>query len=62
MPVKLHEEAGGRIVILNLSGKIATEDYEHFIPEVERAVKVHGKARLLVRMHDFHGWSLGAVW
>ncbi len=61
MPVKLREEAEGKIVILNLSGKIATEDYEHFTPEVERAVKAHGKVRMLVRMHDFHGWTLGAA-
>ncbi len=62
MAVELHEEADGKIVILNLSGKLAKEDYAHFTPEVERAVNAHGKVRMLVRMHDFHGWSLGAVW
>jgi len=65
MSVELHEEAGGKIVILNLSGKIATEDYEQFCPEVEQAVKAHGKVRILVRilvrMYDFHGWTLGAA-
>ena len=62
MPVELHEEADGKIVILNLSGKLAKEDYEHFTSVVERAVKAHGKVRMLVRMHDFHGWTLSAVW
>jgi hypothetical protein len=29
---------------------------------VERLVKEHGKIRLLVQMHDFHGWTAGALW
>jgi len=62
MTVELHEEAAGKVLILNLSGKLTQEDYAYFTPEVERAVKVHGKVRILVRMHDFHGWSMGALW
>ena len=62
MSVELHEEAGGKILILNLSGKLAKEDYAHFTPQVERAVKDHGKVRMLVLMHGFHGWTMGAVW
>ncbi len=62
MSVELHEETGGKILILNLSGKLTKEDYANFTPEVERAVKDHGKIRILVRMHGFHGWTLGAVW
>lgn len=62
MPVELTEEAAGRILILNLSGKLAKEDYTQFTPEVERAVKRHGKVRMLVRMRDFHGWTVAALW
>ena len=62
MSIELHEEADGKILIVNLSGKLAKEDYAHFTPAVEQAVKAHGKVRILVRMHDFHGWSLGAMW
>ena len=62
MSVELHEEAVGRVLILNLSGKLTKEDYAHFTPEVERAVKTHGKVRMLVRMYDFHGWTMGALW
>jgi SpoIIAA-like len=29
---------------------------------VERLVKAHGKIRMLVEMHDFHGWTVGALW
>lgn len=62
MSVELHEEAGGKLLILSVSGKLVKEDYAHFSPEVDRAIKDHGKVRMLVRMHDFHGWGLGAVW
>jgi hypothetical protein len=62
MSVELHEEAGGKILILTLSGKLTKEDYATFTPEVDRVVKEHGKVRMLVRMSDFHGWTLGAVW
>lgn len=62
MSVALHEEAGGKILVIALSGKLAKEDYAHFAPEVERLVREHGRLRLLVKMHDFHGWTAGALW
>jgi len=62
MTVELVREAEGKIIVLNLTGKLTKEDYAQFTPEVEQAVKAHGKVRMLVRMHDFHGWTVGAVW
>jgi hypothetical protein len=62
MSVELREEAERKVLILTLSGKLTKDDYAHFTPTVERAVTAHGKVRVLVRMHDFHGWTLGAVW
>lgn len=29
---------------------------------MERLVKQHSKVRMLVVMHDFHGWTAGALW
>jgi hypothetical protein len=62
MPVELHEELGGKILALTLTGTLTRQDYEHFTPVVERAVETHGKIRLLVQMTGFHGWTLGALW
>jgi hypothetical protein len=62
MSVTLQEEAGGKVLVVKLSGKLTKEDYERFVPEVERLVRQHGKVRMLVQMHDFHGWTLGALW
>ena len=60
--VTLNETNGGKVLEVQLTGKLAKEDYQHFIPAVERLVKTHGKIRMLVEMHDFHGWTAGALW
>src|SRR5262245_47306082 len=62
MAVELREEQGGKVLEVRLSGKLAKEDYERFVPEVDRLIKQHGKIRVLCELHDFHGWELGALW
>lgn len=62
MPVKLHEESGGKYVAVELSGKLEAKDYEHFGGEIDRLIQQHGKLRMLATMHDFHGWTAGALW
>ncbi len=62
MPVKLTEKNGGKLLEVQLSGTLGKEDYDQLVPTVERLVKAQGKIRLLVDMHDFHGWTAGAVW
>jgi hypothetical protein len=60
--IALKETNGGKVLEVQLTGKLAKEDYEQFVPVAERLVRQHGKIRLLVEMHDFHGWTAGAVW
>ena len=60
--VTIQESGGGKVVEIGLSGKLAKEDYGQFVPTIERLVKQHGKIRMLVDMHDFHGWSAGGLW
>ncbi len=61
MPVDIHR-TDGQYLEVTLSGKLAKEDYAKFVPVVEAAIKEHGKVRMLVVMHDFHGWTAGALW
>jgi hypothetical protein len=58
----LNEEAGGKILKVKASGKLTKEDYQRFVPDVERLIKDHGKIRILLEMHDFHGWEVSALW
>ncbi len=60
--VLLEEVDNGKVLEVHLTGKLVREDYAQFVPVVERLVKAHGKIRLLVEMHDFHGWTAGALW
>ena len=62
MSVDLHEEEGIKVLVLKMSGKLTKEDYRQFVPQVERLIKQHGKLRILCEMHDFHGWTAGALW
>ena len=60
--VALIETNGGKVLEIQLTGKLAKEDYEQLVPAVERLVKEHGRIRILVEMRDFHGWTAGALW
>jgi hypothetical protein len=62
MPIEFSELSGGKIVEVKLSGKLHKEDYQHFVPAVEKAIAANGKIRVLMEMLDFHGWDLPALW
>lgn len=62
MAIRLEETGGGKTLEVELTGKLAKQDYEACVPVVERLVKQHGKICMLVVMHDFHGWTAGALW
>ena len=59
MLIQLNEENCGKILVLQVSGKLAKADYEHFVPEFERLVRQQGKLRVLFDMIGFHGWEAG---
>ncbi len=61
MPLTL-KCSDGHVLRVQASGKFSKEDYQHFVPEVERLISKLGKIRILFEMHDFHGWEAGALW
>ena len=58
----LTDDAGGKVLAMKISGKLSKEDYQQFVPKVEDLIKQHGKIRVLMEMHDFHGWEMAALW
>src|SRR4051812_13342054 len=62
MAVDVREQAGGKNLRIRLSGKLTKEDYQRFVPEIERLIKENGKLRMLVELRDFHGWDMMALW
>ena len=62
MPLEFNELAEGKILVVQISGKLTKADYEEFVPETERLIKEFGKIRVLFEMHDFHGWEMAGLW
>lgn len=52
----------GKLLHVRVTGKLTKESYEMFVPVVDEQIKAHGKIRVLFEMHDFHGWTAGALW
>lgn len=62
MSFNITEHADGKIIEVQLNGKLTKEAYDAFVPVTEAKIKEFGKVRMLVVMHDFHGWDAGALW
>src|SRR5262249_31315018 len=56
------EMVHGKVLEVNLHGKLTREDYERIVPDTEAMIREHGKIRILITVHDFHGWDAGALW
>jgi hypothetical protein len=61
MSVELHDEAGGKILVVNVSGTLTNPEYERYVRQAERLIKEHGKLRILCQMSNFHGWKAGSL-
>lgn len=62
MSVELTEAIEGKVIEIQVSGKLTKESYQEFVPATEAAIQKYGKVRILFIMHDFHGWDAGALW
>ena len=60
--IDVSTENDGKLLVVRMTGKLHKSDYAHFVPLVEKAVQEHGKVRMLVHMHNFHGWDAGGLW
>ena len=60
MPVAINHNK--KLLEVCFTGKLGKKDYARLVPAVNDAVGLNGRIRMLVEMHDFHGWTLGALW
>lgn len=54
--------AADRLLEVRVTGKLTKEFYGEFVPAVDKQIEEHGKLHILFVMHDFHGWTAGAMW
>ncbi|MFO1019607.1 MAG: STAS/SEC14 domain-containing protein [Planctomycetales bacterium] len=52
----------GNYLHVSVTGKLTADFYKEFVPMIEEQIKNNGKVRILFEMHDFHGWTAGALW
>ena len=62
MSNELELVATGILTHVKVTGKLTKEAYEQLAPVVDQQIQEHGKVRILFEMHDFHGWTAGALW
>jgi len=59
MTVQVEERTEGKVLAVDVTGQLDKQDYEQFGPQVDRMIQQHGKIRVLLEAHDFHGWDAG---
>jgi hypothetical protein len=57
MAITIDPEDNGSIMVVHARGKLTREDYQRFVPEVERLIARYGRISVLFEMHEFHGWA-----
>ncbi len=62
MPIQLHEENDGKILVVHVTGRLVKKDYGHFVSEFARLLRLHGRLRVLFDMTGFQGWNAAAMW
>ena len=62
MPIKFEDEDEGKVLAIQVSGKLTKADYVFFAPEFERLVQLNTKVRVLFDLVGFHGWEASALW
>ena len=62
MAVQVEERVQGKVIAVEVTGRLDKQDYEQFGPQLDRMIEQHGKIRVLLETHDFQGWDAGALW
>ena len=60
--IRLNERPSGTVVTLVFKDTLKREDYDHFVPQVEKIMESRDKINLLIILKDFSGWTAGALW
>lgn len=60
--LEMNVRANGSVLHVRVMGKLTEADYERFVPEIERVIMQGDSLRMLIELHDFKGWTAGALW
>ncbi|MDX1655550.1 MAG: STAS/SEC14 domain-containing protein [Candidatus Competibacteraceae bacterium] len=51
-----------KVLTITVEGKLTKEDYTHTLPQMEALLQQHGTIRFYIKLENFQGFELGAVW
>ena len=61
--IRIEHSRDSDLIVLRASGTLTTQDYEDSVPKLEHALEMsEGPIRVLLRLEDFRGWEIGALW
>jgi hypothetical protein len=60
--IHLEKTAEYSIVTLVIKKKLDKDDYDQFVPMIERQIESKAPIRMLIELEDFEGWTVGALW
>ena len=60
--IEVLNSGSGKVFGMRISGKLLHQDYQQFVPALEKLIEEHGCIRCLIEMTDFHGIELRALW
>jgi hypothetical protein len=62
MSITLQTNDRLQLVEVHVHGRLATEEYQWVLTELERMIIRHGRINVLFAMSRFHGWEIRALW
>jgi hypothetical protein len=60
--IQVEKTASGTLVTIKVKEKLDKDDYALFVPMIESQMQKGSPVRLLIELHDFKGWTAGALW
>ncbi len=60
--IEILDKSSGKVFGMRVSGKLLHQDYQQFVPRLEKLIEEQGSNRCLVEMIDLHGIELRALW
>ena len=61
--IEIEHSRNNNVITLRASGTLTINDYEAAVPELQHAIELSDRPlRVLLRLEDFSGWEIGALW
>lgn len=51
-----------QVLTITAGGKLTKDNYDRLLPELEQMLEKHGKLRFYIKLEDFSGFEIGALW